>query len=155
MLTNHYDVLGISPDATPDEIKRAYKKLATRFHPDQNQGDAFFEEMFKKVNAAYEILGDEAARRDFDDELNKHAGHSDRGPTREPVDDLKIDGSAASAIQERAERLARAQERLVDLGAALCAAQAADIPEVISNERIAVSVGLLLLCVILAVSQLM
>ena len=54
MEKNPYDVLGISKDASADEIKRAYRKLSKKYHPDLNH-EAGAEEKFKEVNDAYEI----------------------------------------------------------------------------------------------------
>ena len=66
MKENYYDILGISKDAKPDEIKKAYRKLALQFHPDKNLGDQEAEEKFKKVAEAYEVLGDEEKRGKYD-----------------------------------------------------------------------------------------
>ncbi len=61
-----YTVLGVSKSASQDEIKKAYRNLAFKYHPDRNAGDKSAEEQFKKVNAAYEVLGDETKRRQYD-----------------------------------------------------------------------------------------
>ena len=59
-MTNYYDVLNISKNATKDEIKNAYKKLAMKYHPDKNiDNKEVAEEKFKKVSEAYEVLSDE------------------------------------------------------------------------------------------------
>lgn len=57
-MKNHYQTLGIKRDASNDDIKKAYRKLAQKFHPDKNDGDKFFEERFKEIQEAYEILSD-------------------------------------------------------------------------------------------------
>lgn len=62
-----YDALGVSRTATDDEIKKAYKKLARKHHPDLNPGDAAAEERFKKVSAAYDVLGDPEKRTLYDE----------------------------------------------------------------------------------------
>ena len=67
-MTNHYDTLGVAEDASPDDIKRAYRKLAMQYHPDRNQGNADATEKFKQINEAYEHLGDENKRRTYDDQ---------------------------------------------------------------------------------------
>lgn len=65
--TDYYAVLGVSPEATAKEITRAYRKLARELHPDQNPGDSAAEERFKSVAAAYDVLGDEAKRAEYDE----------------------------------------------------------------------------------------
>ncbi|MCC6809677.1 MAG: DnaJ domain-containing protein [Deltaproteobacteria bacterium] len=62
-----YSVLGVSRTATADEIKKAYRKLAKKHHPDVNPGDKQAEEKFKEVSAAFEIVGDEKRRKLFDE----------------------------------------------------------------------------------------
>lgn len=61
-----YDVLGVSADAPQDEIKRAYRKLAQKLHPDANPGDASAEDRFKDVSEAYATLSDPEQRKEYD-----------------------------------------------------------------------------------------
>ena len=61
-----YSVLGVSREATADEIKRAYRKLARKYHPDRNQGDKESEERFKEVQEAYDTLSDPEKRKQYD-----------------------------------------------------------------------------------------
>ncbi len=61
-----YVTLGVKKTATAEEIKKAYRNLAFKYHPDRNQGNKNAEEMFKKINAAYSVLGDESKRRQYD-----------------------------------------------------------------------------------------
>ncbi|HNL08234.1 MAG TPA: DnaJ domain-containing protein, partial [Chitinophagales bacterium] len=51
-----YDILGVSKTATPEEIKKAYRKVAMQYHPDRNPGDKEAEEKFKEAAEAYEVL---------------------------------------------------------------------------------------------------
>ena len=61
-----YAVLGVAENATADEIKKAYRKLARQFHPDRNPGDAAAEERFKEVQGAYDLLSDPEKRKQYD-----------------------------------------------------------------------------------------
>lgn len=61
-----YNELGVSKTATAEEIKKAYRELAFKYHPDRNPGDAAAEEKFKNINAAYSVLGDETKRTQYD-----------------------------------------------------------------------------------------
>ena len=63
---DYYEVLGVPKNAPQDEIKKAYRKLAFKFHPDRNQGDKGAEEKFKEAAEAYEILSDEKRRERYD-----------------------------------------------------------------------------------------
>src|SRR3989344_9682490 len=63
MANDYYSTLGISKGASPDEIKKAYRKLAHQFHPDKSQGDA---EKFKEVNEAYHVLSNPDKRKQYD-----------------------------------------------------------------------------------------
>ena len=65
-MSNYYEILGVSKNATADEIKKAYRTLAFKYHPDRNPGNAEAEEKFKQISAAYDVLGDEAKRRNYD-----------------------------------------------------------------------------------------
>src|SRR3954451_5004071 len=64
---DYYQVLGVTKDATPKDITKAYRKLARENHPDTHPGDAKAEERFKEVSAAYDVLGDDAKRKEYDE----------------------------------------------------------------------------------------
>ena len=64
---DYYQALGVDKNATPKEITKAYRKLARDLHPDKNPDDAVAEEKFKTVASAYDVLGDEAKRKEYDE----------------------------------------------------------------------------------------
>ena len=66
MAKDYYETLGVDKDATGSEIKKAYRKLAVKYHPDKNQDDPEAEEKFKEISAAYEVLSDEDKRAKYD-----------------------------------------------------------------------------------------
>src|SRR6267154_2460076 len=61
-----YEVLGVSKGASPEDIKKAYRKLAKKLHPDSNKKDPKAATKFSELNGAYEIIGDEDKRKAFD-----------------------------------------------------------------------------------------
>ncbi|WP_151410638.1 molecular chaperone DnaJ [Anaerococcus sp. Marseille-P9784] len=65
-MQNPYEVLGVSKDATDDEIKRKYRQLAKKYHPDLNPGDSEAEQKFKEITLSYEILSDKEKRNKYD-----------------------------------------------------------------------------------------
>jgi len=86
-----YEVLGVSRDATEKEIKKAYKRLAMKYHPDRTKGDAALEEKFKEVKEAYDILSDPNKKAAFDqyghDGVNQQ-GHAGGGGFGGGFDDI-------------------------------------------------------------------
>lgn len=64
---DYYKILGVGRSASQDEIKKAFRKLAVKYHPDKNPGDKAAEEKFKEVTEAYEVLGKEDTRRKYDE----------------------------------------------------------------------------------------
>src|SRR6186713_62352 len=63
---DYYETLGVGRDASQDDIRKAYRKLARKYHPDLNPGDKAAEDKFKAVSEANDILGDEKKRKMFD-----------------------------------------------------------------------------------------
>ena len=64
---DYYKVLGVAKDAKPDELKKAYRKLARANHPDQNPGNPEAEKRFKEVSEANDVLSDTKKRKEYDD----------------------------------------------------------------------------------------
>ena len=73
---DYYEILGVNRDASADVIKKAYRKLAKKYHPDSNAGNQAAEEKFKEVTEAYDILSDQKKRKLYDQ--FGHAGRSRR-----------------------------------------------------------------------------
>ena len=63
---DYYDVLGVSKSASKDELKKSYRKLAMKYHPDRNPDDSEASEKFKELSEAYEILSDDQKRQTYD-----------------------------------------------------------------------------------------
>ncbi len=79
---DYYKTLGVPKDAKADDIKKAYRKLARKHHPDANQGDVKAEDRFKEVSEAYDVLADPARRKEYDEARTLFgAGGFRRGPS--------------------------------------------------------------------------
>jgi molecular chaperone DnaJ len=75
-----YKVLGVGKDAKPEDIKKAYRKLARQNHPDQNPGNAAAEQRFKEISEAYDVLSHEAKRKEYDEARRLFGGGGFRFP---------------------------------------------------------------------------
>src|SRR6202162_2016350 len=71
---DYYKALGVSKTAKPAEIKASYRKLARKYHPDANKGDASAEERFKEISEAYSVLSDEKRRKEYDEARSLFGG---------------------------------------------------------------------------------
>ncbi len=90
---DYYDVLGLPRDADPTEIKRAYRALALRYHPDQNRDDKQAEEKFKEVSEAYTVLSDPEKRARYD-----RLGHLGLSRDAAGIDPLAVDLEAMKSL---------------------------------------------------------
>src|SRR6201986_2619488 len=71
---DYYKALGVAQTAKPAEIKAAHRKLARKYHPDANKGDASAEERFKEISEAYSVLSDEKRRKEYDEARSLFGG---------------------------------------------------------------------------------
>ncbi|MBO2008555.1 DnaJ domain-containing protein [Hymenobacter negativus] len=83
MSQNHYQVLGVAPDAPAAEIKRAYRQLVVRYHPDKHGGDVRYEDQFKSVAVAYGVLSDPGKRATYDFQLAQAARRAQEAQRRQ------------------------------------------------------------------------
>ena len=80
MKKDYYKILGVKKDASLDEIKKAYRKIAIKYHPDRNPGDKKAEEKFKEAAEAYDVLGDEKKRKEYDNPASNFDFKMSGGP---------------------------------------------------------------------------
>src|SRR5580658_4027228 len=83
---DYYEVLGVDRSADMDEIKKAYRKLALKFHPDRNPNDKTAEEKFKEIGEAYEALSDPVSRGAYDQYGHAAFDRSRRSGFHDPTD---------------------------------------------------------------------
>ena len=81
-LRNYYEILGVTKKSSSEDVKRAYRSLARKYHPDRNPGDKMAEERFKDINEAYEVLSDASKRSQYDQ--FSQAAWGKNGSTRKP-----------------------------------------------------------------------
>jgi curved DNA-binding protein CbpA len=105
---DYYAVMGLPPEATEDEVRRAYRRLALQWHPDRNRGDAGAADRFKEISEAYAVLIDPVKRREYD-RARQLGATGEFHHTREDIfRDLFSDPRASAVFDE----LAREFERL-------------------------------------------
>jgi len=91
MMANYYELLEISPDSDPGQIRVAYRKQAMRWHPDKNPGDKQAEERFKRITEAYSVLSDPGSRMKYDQSLRENqADAAFHGQRMDPADAAEI-----------------------------------------------------------------
>jgi curved DNA-binding protein CbpA len=109
---DYYGILGLGPEATDDQIRRTYRRLALRWHPDRNAGDREAGERFKEISEAYAVLIDPSKRRQYD-RARDSGRTADFGQTREDIfRDLFANPVASSIFEELARELARSGMRV-------------------------------------------
>jgi DnaJ-class molecular chaperone len=109
---DYYAILGLGPEATEEEIRRTYRRLALEWHPDRNPGNPRAEERFKEISEAYAVLIDAAKRQAYD--RARGAGEpAGFDPSREDVfRDLFADPRASAIFEELARELSRSGLRV-------------------------------------------
>ncbi|MDP4180318.1 MAG: DnaJ domain-containing protein [Bacillota bacterium] len=107
-MANFYEVLGIGRDATLEEIKKVYKKLAKKYHPDLNHGDKQAEQKFIEIKEAYDTLSDESKKKAYDSKLDggsadipNQQGKKGKSARYEPSEPVKFDFEEVEKSFER------------------------------------------------------
>ncbi len=95
---DHYKTLGVDKKASAEEIKKVYRKLARRYHPDRNPGDKQAEERFKEVSQAYDVLGDPEKRKQYDSGTGPFAAGGGGGPGFGGFGNFDFDASSMGDI---------------------------------------------------------
>lgn len=104
---NYYETLGLHPEATEDEIRKAYRWLALQWHPDRNPGKPEAEERFKEISEAYAVLIDPAKRREYDRAKRGEAPAEFRYRQQDLFRDLFADPRASRIFEELAREFER------------------------------------------------
>lgn len=119
---DHYEILGVSRDATPEDMKKGYKKMSLKRHPDKNKSTDTATKAFQMVNRAYEILSNPEERRLYNIDYDQHVAWTRRGDKSkrkasnddsDDSDDEEVRKAAARFINKRARTQYGEQERPV------------------------------------------
>eukprot|EP00931_Biecheleriopsis_adriatica_P012552 TRINITY_DN113724_c0_g1_i1.p1 TRINITY_DN113724_c0_g1~~TRINITY_DN113724_c0_g1_i1.p1 ORF type:complete len:155 (+),score=42.71 TRINITY_DN113724_c0_g1_i1:32-466(+) len=102
---DYYQVLGLSKDASLEAIKKAYRQLALKWHPDKNDGDAAAAEKFKELAEAFTVLSDSEQRRLYDEE--RESGARGSGLRRRQPRSKTMEAAIAKTMREAREQLAK------------------------------------------------
>lgn len=111
---NYYAILGVPNNATQEEIKKAFRRLARQYHPDVNPNDKLAEEKFKDINEAYDVLHDEEKRKAYDSQLKLNSrlwskNGTSRTSTNSVVEKIRERASYFNTVTERANERIRSQ----------------------------------------------
>lgn len=119
---SYYDVLQVPKGASDEQIKRAYRKLALKYHPDKNQGNEEANKKFAEINNAYEVLSDNEKRNIYDrygeEGLKQHAASGGRGGGGMNIQDIFSSFFGGGPAEEE-ERIVRGDDVIVELDATL------------------------------------
>ncbi|KAI3668309.1 hypothetical protein L6452_43386 [Arctium lappa] len=119
---SYYDILQVPKGASDDQIKRSYRKLALKYHPDKNQGNEDANKKFAEINNAYEVLSDSEKRSIYDrygeEGLKQHAAGGGGGGGMD-IQDIFKSFFGGGGDQEEEERVAKGDDVIVDLDATL------------------------------------
>ena len=96
---DYYATLEVTPQASDEEIKRAYRKLALKYHPDRNQGNKTAEDKIREINAAYEVLGDPETRKSY--ERLRFGGHGRKSDFAEEPAETVNPGVILEAMEKK------------------------------------------------------
>ena len=101
---DYYEVLGLKKGASVEELKKAYRKLAVKYHPDKNQGDKQAEERFKEINEAYAVLSDPKKKEQQQKQENKGGG-KDQEKKDQADQKKKEEQKKQEAARQQADKL--------------------------------------------------
>ncbi|MEK7703313.1 MAG: molecular chaperone DnaJ [Myxococcota bacterium] len=138
MMRDYYEILGVGHDATTQEIKRAYRKLAHRHHPDKNPDDRGAEERFKEATQAYEVLGDDEKRRHYD-RFGRGAGFAQN--VSDMFGDIFGDFLGRRAARGRVHKKGRDHKVELPVSFRLAATGGTQMVEVTLHDRCSVCTG--------------
>ncbi|URD80191.1 DnaJ [Musa troglodytarum] len=119
---NYYDVLQVPKGASEEQIKRAYRKLALKYHPDKNQGNEEANKRFAEINNAYEVLSDPEKRNIYDrygeEGLKQHAAGGGRGPGMN-IQDIFNEFFGTGHQEDQEESIPKGDDVIIELDATL------------------------------------